>query len=75
VHVYEVPPRKDKRGFDLNSDALPFGRLSNGEPDPVSDAIGYAQLRCWFEIPCVLAIPPSSRLLHAQAREEEEETL
>ena len=27
MHVYEVRPRKDKRGFDLISDALPFGRL------------------------------------------------
>jgi hypothetical protein len=26
-HVYEVRPRKDRRGFDLISDALPFGRL------------------------------------------------
>jgi hypothetical protein len=26
-HVYEVRPRKDKRGIDLISDALPFGRL------------------------------------------------
>jgi hypothetical protein len=25
-HVYEVRPRKDKRGVDLISDALPFGR-------------------------------------------------
>ncbi len=24
--VYEVRPRKDKRGFDLISDALPFGQ-------------------------------------------------
>jgi hypothetical protein len=23
-HVYEVRPRKDKRGFDLISDVLPF---------------------------------------------------
>jgi hypothetical protein len=23
-HIYEVRPRKDKRGFDLISDALPF---------------------------------------------------
>ena len=34
MHMYEVRPRKDKRGFDLISDALPFGRLgfceSNG---------------------------------------------
>ena len=26
-HVYEVRPHKDKRGVDLISDALPFGRL------------------------------------------------
>ena len=27
MHVYEVRPRKDNRGVDLISDALPFGRL------------------------------------------------
>ena len=26
-HVYEVRLRRDKRGVDLISDALPFGRL------------------------------------------------
>jgi hypothetical protein len=25
IHSYEVRPRKDKRGADLISDALPFG--------------------------------------------------
>jgi hypothetical protein len=25
MHLYEVRPRKDHRGFDLISDALPFG--------------------------------------------------
>src|SRR5207237_5827424 len=39
-HVYEVRPCKDKRGVDLISDVLPFGRLWYGEPD---DAVGYAQ--------------------------------
>src|SRR5882724_8020451 len=29
IHVYEVRPRKDHRGVDLISDALPFGRLWN----------------------------------------------
>ena len=43
--LYEVRPRKDKRGVDLISDVLPFGRLWYGEPDAVSDAIGYAQHR------------------------------
>jgi hypothetical protein len=27
THVYEVRPRKDRRGFDLISDALPDSRL------------------------------------------------
>jgi len=35
MHVYEVRPRKDKRGFDLISDALPFGRLLYGEPNAI----------------------------------------
>jgi hypothetical protein len=73
--IYEVRPRKDKRGVDLISDVLSFGRLWCGEPNPVSNAIGYAQLPPWFGIPCALAIPPWSRLRHAQAREEEAETL
>src|SRR6266496_3041216 len=36
-------PRKDRRGFDLISDALPFGRLWYSEPDAISNAIGYAK--------------------------------
>ena len=43
AHVYEVRPRKDKRGFDLISDTLPFGRLWNAEPNAISNAIGYAK--------------------------------
>ena len=35
-HVYEVRPRKDHRGVDLISDALPFGRLWYGEPNAVA---------------------------------------
>jgi len=38
-HLYKVRPRKDHRGVDLISDALPFGRLWYGEPN----AIGYAK--------------------------------
>jgi hypothetical protein len=45
MHVYEVRPRKDKRGITLISDALPFGRLWYGEPNAVSNAIGYAMYR------------------------------
>ena len=42
VHLYEVRPRKDRRGFDLMSDVLPFGRLWYSEQNAVSNAIGYA---------------------------------
>ena len=45
MHVYEVRPRKDKRGIDLISDVLPFGRLWYGEPNAINNAIGYAQHR------------------------------
>jgi len=37
IHVYEIRPRKDKRGVDLISDLLPFGRLWYGEPDDAVD--------------------------------------
>jgi hypothetical protein len=39
--VYEIRSRKDKGGFDLIFDALPFGQLWYGEPN----AIGYAKFR------------------------------
>ena len=39
MHAYEIRPRKDKRGVDLISDVLPFGRLWYDKPD---SAIGYA---------------------------------
>ena len=45
MYIYEVRPRNDKRGVDLISDALPFGRLWYGEPNAISNAIGYAKLR------------------------------
>jgi hypothetical protein len=42
MHVYEVRPRNDKRGVDLISDVLPFGRLSYLEAPA---AISYAKFR------------------------------
>ena len=39
MHIYQIRPRKDHRGVDLISDALPFGRLWYDTPD---HAIGYA---------------------------------
>jgi hypothetical protein len=43
THVYEVKPRKDHRGVNVISDALPFTRLWYGEPDAISDAIDYTK--------------------------------
>ena len=45
VHVYEIRPRKDRRGFDLISHALSFGRLWYAEPNAVNNARGYAKHR------------------------------
>ena len=43
MHLYEVRPRKDKRGVDLISDVLPFGRLLCGQPNAASNAVDYAK--------------------------------
>jgi hypothetical protein len=45
VHECEARPRKDHRGFDLISDALPFGALWYGDPNAAANAIGYAKFR------------------------------
>ena len=44
-HLYEIRPRNDKRGVDLISDALPFGRLWYAESNAVANAIGCAEHR------------------------------
>jgi len=76
---HQVPRQSARhhRGFDLISDCAAVRSALDGEPSAISNAIGYAQfiLLSWFGTPCVLAIPPSPRLRHAQAKEEEAETL
>ena len=49
--IYEVRPRSDKRGLDLISDALPFGRLWYADPN----AIGHAKFfsRSHYAVICV----------------------
>ena len=37
IHAYKVQPRKDKRGVDLISDVLPFGRLWYGKSNAVEN--------------------------------------
>jgi hypothetical protein len=55
MHAYEVRPRKDKRGVDLISDALPFGGLWYGEPNAISNAVGYAKFYSRIVLVRVLA--------------------
>ena len=42
-HIYEIRQRTDRRGVDLLSDALPFGRLWYDGPNAAANAIGYAK--------------------------------
>jgi hypothetical protein len=42
TRAYEVRRRKDHRGVNLISDALPFGRLWYDGPNAVTNATGYA---------------------------------
>ncbi len=39
IHVYEVRPRKDHRGVDLISDALPFGRSWYDGPQAAANGV------------------------------------
>jgi len=48
MHIYEVRPRKDDRGVDLISNALPFGRLWYGEPNAVASRRAFMAPRLTF---------------------------
>ena len=71
MHAHEVRPRKDRRGVDLISDALPFGRLWYVE---VSDAIDYAKF-CSRSHDAVIRVYDEARTVietHEQAGEFKE---
>ena len=42
-HVYEIRPRKDRRGIDLIGERLPLGVLWFEGPDAIEDAVNYAR--------------------------------
>jgi hypothetical protein len=42
-HVYEIRPRKDRRGVDLIGERLPLGVLWFEGPDAIEDAVNYAR--------------------------------
>ena len=60
THVYEVRPRGDNRGFDLISEALPFGKLWYCEAD---DAIGYARFYSRSHVAIVRMFDDSGALI------------
>jgi hypothetical protein len=64
---YEVRPRKDHRGVDLISDALPFGRLWYGEPDALSNAIDYAKFRSRSDRAVIRVYDEAGNVIKAQA--------
>jgi hypothetical protein len=43
IHIYEIRPRADQRGFDLISDALPNTPLWYRGPNAIRDAISFAK--------------------------------
>jgi len=59
-HVYEVRPRKDHRGVDLISDALPFGLLWYDTPD---NAIGYAMHSSRSHYPVIRVYDAAGKML------------
>jgi hypothetical protein len=61
--LYEIRPRKDNRGVDLISDALPFGRLWYGEPDAISNAIGYARFYSRSHRPVIRVFDESGAII------------
>jgi hypothetical protein len=43
AHIYEVRPRKDKRGVNLISDVLPYSPLWYAGTNAISNAISFAR--------------------------------
>jgi hypothetical protein len=43
--MFTKSARKDHRGVDLISDALPYGALWYAEPNTISNAVRYARFR------------------------------
>jgi hypothetical protein len=43
VHIYEIRPRADKRGFDLSSDVLRLGPLWYSGSNAIGHAVGFAK--------------------------------
>ena len=73
-HVYAIRPRKEHRGVDLISDALPFGRRWYDGPNVVANAIGYATHRSRSNGAVIRVYDTAGNVIgtHKHAREFEE---
>ncbi len=54
-HVYEIRPRKDRRGFDLIGDRLPLGPLWFEGPEGIGNAVNYAKF-CSRSHPVIIRV-------------------
>ena len=66
MHIYEVRPRVDRRGFDLISDCLPFGRLWYVD---VNAAVGYAEFYSRSHATVIRVFDESGALVATHERE------
>jgi hypothetical protein len=55
------------KGVDLISDALPFGRLWYGEPNAISNAIGYAKHRSRSHDAVIRVYDGAGNVIHQSA--------
>jgi len=76
-YAFDAPLRSPARAKIIAASISSPMRCHSVACGMASNAIGYAQFisLSWFGTPCVLAIPPLTRLRFAQTREEEAETL
>jgi hypothetical protein len=63
MHVYEVRPRKDKRGFDLISDSLPFFFFRNFAPPFSVEQVGMEAPACFRTNENVFALLRVARII------------
>jgi hypothetical protein len=67
AHVYEIRPRKDKRGVDLISNVLSHGRLWYFEPNAVAHAISYAKDRSRSHTAVIRVYDDSGNIIETHA--------
>jgi hypothetical protein len=65
MYSYEVPARRDKRGVNLTSDVLPFGRLWYGGTKAIANALQYAQFYSRLHDAVIRGYDAAGNVIHA----------